>query len=77
MDEQLEIVVADERRGPAELTERAEEAAKVIAMIEELKPDERTALILFGLGCSYKEIRELRGWSGRRSIAASARAGRG
>jgi RNA polymerase sigma factor (sigma-70 family) len=63
IDDQLAIVVADERRGPAERTERAEETAKTIALIEELKPDERTALILLGLGCTYKEIAELRGWS--------------
>jgi DNA-directed RNA polymerase specialized sigma24 family protein len=35
----------------------------VLSLIEQLKPDERTALILLGFGCSYKEIRELRGWS--------------
>jgi DNA-directed RNA polymerase specialized sigma24 family protein len=43
--------------------ERAEETAKVLALVEQLKPDERTALILLGLGCTYAEIRELRGWS--------------
>jgi RNA polymerase sigma factor (sigma-70 family) len=63
IDEQLVIVVADERSGPAERAERSEETAKVIALIEELKPDERTALILLGLGCSYEEIAALRGWS--------------
>ncbi len=61
--EGLEAIVPDERVGPAELVERAEETAKVFARIEKLKPDERTALILFGLGCTYAEIRELRGWS--------------
>lgn len=28
-----------------------------------LKPDQRTALLLFGLGYSYAEIAELRGWT--------------
>jgi RNA polymerase sigma factor (sigma-70 family) len=49
--------------GPAELVERAEETAQMVELIENLKPDERTALILLGLGCSRAEIRELRGWS--------------
>ncbi|HET8565475.1 MAG TPA: sigma-70 family RNA polymerase sigma factor [Solirubrobacterales bacterium] len=61
--EELEAVVADERDGTDELVERAEDTAKVLALVEQLKPDERTALILFGLGCTYAEIRELRGWS--------------
>ncbi len=61
--EDLAIVVREERIGPAELTERSEETARVVEAIEQLKPDERTALILLGLGCSYKEIAELRGWS--------------
>jgi DNA-directed RNA polymerase specialized sigma24 family protein len=61
--EGLEGAVADERVGTDELVERAEETAKVVELIERLKPDERTALILLGLGCSYAEIRELRSWS--------------
>jgi DNA-directed RNA polymerase specialized sigma24 family protein len=61
--EGLEAIVPDDRIGPAELVERAEETAKVLALVEQLKPDERTALILLGLGCTYAEIRELRGWS--------------
>ena len=61
-DELVEAIIPDGRHGTVELLERAEETAKILALIEELKPDERTALILFGLGCSYAEIRELRGW---------------
>jgi RNA polymerase sigma factor (sigma-70 family) len=61
--EELEAIIPEDRIGPAELAERAEETAKVLSLIEQLKPDERTALILFGLGCTYAEIRELRGWS--------------
>lgn len=64
--EELAIVVREERIGPAELVERSEETARVIESIEQLKPDERTALILLGLGCSYAEIAELRGWSSRK-----------
>lgn len=33
------------------------------AAIERLAPDERTALLLFGMGYSYREIARLRGWS--------------
>jgi RNA polymerase sigma factor (sigma-70 family) len=62
-DERVEAIIPDDRIGTAELVERAEETAKVLALVEQLKPDERTALILFGLGCTYKEICELRGWT--------------
>lgn len=62
-DEVLEAIIPDDHYGTAELVERAEETAKILSLVEQLKPDERTALILFGLGCTYKEIRELRGWS--------------
>ncbi|HEY5709319.1 MAG TPA: sigma-70 family RNA polymerase sigma factor [Solirubrobacterales bacterium] len=61
--EGLEMVVSREGTGPAELVERTEDSAQVIELIEQLKPDERAALILLGLGCSYAEIGELRGWS--------------
>jgi len=63
IDDELAIVLADERAGPDERAESAEETAEVIALIEELRPDERTALILLGLGCTYKEIAALRSWS--------------
>lgn len=58
-----ETIVREGRIGPAELVERSQETAQLIEAIEQLKPDERTALILAGLGCSRAEIRELRGWS--------------
>jgi RNA polymerase sigma factor (sigma-70 family) len=61
--DELATVVREERSGPAELVERSEETARVVELIEGLKPDERTALVLFGLGCSYAEIGQLRGWS--------------
>jgi RNA polymerase sigma factor (sigma-70 family) len=62
-DDSEAILVTDQGGCPAELAERAEEAQRVMAAIERLVPDERTALILFGLGCSYEEIARLRGWS--------------
>jgi len=57
------IVLVDERAGTAELTERAEALQRRIELLGELKPDERTTLILIGLGASYEEIGRLRGWS--------------
>ncbi len=57
------VAVADERPGPDALAERHDHHAWACASIARLKPDERTALVLFGLGCSYREIGELRGWT--------------
>jgi DNA-directed RNA polymerase specialized sigma24 family protein len=34
--------------------------------MELLRPDQRAALILLGLGCSHAEIHQLRGWSLRK-----------
>lgn len=48
---------------PAELAERSEEAAEIAAAIRALKPEERDALLLRGLGLSHGEIADLRGWS--------------
>lgn len=48
---------------PAEDAERAEDAEQALAAIGHLAPDERDALILFGLGYSYREIGDLRGWT--------------
>lgn len=50
-------------RDPAVLVERDEQRRQRVARIERLKPDERTALIMVGLGCSYKEVGERRGWT--------------
>jgi RNA polymerase sigma factor (sigma-70 family) len=47
----------------ADSVERREEVDEVLAAIERLAPDERTVLLLFGLGFSYEEIARLRGWS--------------
>jgi DNA-directed RNA polymerase specialized sigma24 family protein len=59
----LEAILATEHLGPAELAERAEQTARAIGAIDRLKPDEREALLLLGLGCTHAEIRALRGWS--------------
>lgn len=48
---------------PLEWVARSEEAAGMAAAISSLKSDERTALLLFGRGLSYREIADLRGWS--------------
>jgi RNA polymerase sigma factor (sigma-70 family) len=57
------VEVPDERPEPAALAERHDLDARTRSSLARLKPDERTALILFGLGCSYREIGELRGWT--------------
>jgi RNA polymerase sigma factor (sigma-70 family) len=69
------IRFSQEQIGPAELVERTEDTERVIELIEQLKPDERTALILLGLGCSYAEIAELRGWT-RTKVHRSIKEGR-
>jgi RNA polymerase sigma factor (sigma-70 family) len=61
--ETAELAGREAGPGPQEMAERSAETERLIELIEELKPDERTALILLGLGCSYAEIAELRGWS--------------
>jgi RNA polymerase sigma factor (sigma-70 family) len=58
-----DALVAEPRGGPAERVERTEETEQALAAIGRLAPDERTALILFGMGCSYGEIACMRGWS--------------
>jgi RNA polymerase sigma factor (sigma-70 family) len=58
-----EIRVADEGPDPAEEMERAAVVAERFEMLAELKPDERTALLLFASGHSYKEIAARQGWT--------------
>jgi RNA polymerase sigma factor (sigma-70 family) len=48
---------------PDEWLERVEAVEQFFAGLARLKPDERTALLLFGLGCSYREICERQGWT--------------
>ena len=64
--EAREVTVEVEPAGgldPVERVSRSEEAAGLAAAIFSLKADERAALLLFGLGLSYKEIAEQRDWS--------------
>lgn len=49
--------------GPEESAERAEYVLGARERLAALKPDERMALLLFGLGYSYHEIGEQRDWS--------------
>jgi RNA polymerase sigma factor (sigma-70 family) len=48
---------------PGERLQRSEAVEQFFAALAELKPDQRTALLLFGLGCSYREICERQGWT--------------
>jgi RNA polymerase sigma factor (sigma-70 family) len=60
---EFEIGAVDQRDGPPRLAERAEAVAHRLALLQRLKPDERTALILIGLGATYREVAALRGWT--------------
>jgi len=62
-DEELEVAALERQLDVPELAVRSEETDRLIELIEQLKSDEREALILLGLGCSYAEIGEMRGWS--------------
>ena len=55
-----------ERPDPVEVAERGEEVRGFIAALARLKPDERTALLLLGLGYSYAEVMDRQVWSYRK-----------
>ena len=57
------LTALDERPGPAERAERSEHLAERRSALAQLKPDERTALLLFALGFSYREIMARQGWT--------------
>jgi RNA polymerase sigma factor (sigma-70 family) len=61
--EEISFVARDDRPGPAALAERHSEHAETVRAFERLKPDERMALLMLGLGCSYEEIQARRGWT--------------
>jgi RNA polymerase sigma factor (sigma-70 family) len=63
IDHKRLIIAVDERSGPEERTLRFEEVSEVKNLLATLKPDERTALLLLGLGYSYKEIGQMQGWT--------------
>jgi DNA-directed RNA polymerase specialized sigma24 family protein len=53
----------DTNLDPALIVERSQRNEQRIAALTKLKHDERTALILFGLGFSYNEIADRKSWS--------------
>lgn len=55
--------VASSRSDPADHVERQAEVSEVAALMAQLKPAERDALVLLGLGYTYKEIAEIQGWT--------------
>jgi RNA polymerase sigma factor (sigma-70 family) len=55
--------VASSGSDPADLVERRAEVSEVSALMAQLKPAERDALVLLGLGYSYKEIAQIQGWT--------------
>ena len=55
-----------ERPDPVEVAERGEEVRVFLAGLARLKPDERTALLLLGLGYSYAEVMDRQAWSYRK-----------
>jgi RNA polymerase sigma factor (sigma-70 family) len=59
----LGVEPAEERRGPGQLIEAAEEVAGFVAALGMLKPDERRALVLLALGYSFEEIATIEGWT--------------
>ena len=58
-------IVAEAGSGldPARLTERAEQRAERLTALGRLKSDQRIALVLLGLGLSYREIAARNQWS--------------
>lgn len=57
----LEAVLSNEVEG--EFSARIGQRLDARDAMAALKPDERTALVLLGLGYSYKEIMQLQGWT--------------
>lgn len=62
-DDGYEIQLSAATVDPAERVVRTEEVERFMAAMMELKPDERTALLMFALGFSYRDICERRGWT--------------
>lgn len=62
-DEPVLVPAADAALDPARLAERRERDAERTAALGALKPDERTALVGFAAGYSYREIGERCGWT--------------
>lgn len=61
--EPAQVAAADVTFDPHRNVERTEDFAGTLSALARLKVDERTALLLFGLGYSYREIGEKQGWT--------------
>jgi RNA polymerase sigma factor (sigma-70 family) len=57
------VSAGDDRLSPDALVERAERHRLACLAMARLKPDQRTALLMLGIGLSYREIGRLRGWT--------------
>jgi RNA polymerase sigma factor (sigma-70 family) len=55
--------VLDAAAEDADPAERSQHHADLLGELEALKPDQRSALVLFAAGYSYAEIGERRGWT--------------
>ena len=62
-DQATADLVPSDVPAPDELAIRTEELRERELLIAELKPDQRRALVLLGMGFSYAEICELTGWT--------------
>jgi len=62
-DEECEVIPTDESVGLAAAAERSEAVSERFALLDGLKPDERRALLLLGMGYSYREIGQGLGWT--------------
>lgn len=56
-------IVAEAVDDPLEIAVAKVEHDRRVTLLDKLKPDERTALLLNGVGYSYLEIASLRGWT--------------
>ena len=61
--EEPRIAVLCDRPGPVERIERQEQLRRLVAALAELKPDQRTALLLLAVGLSYREIAARQRWT--------------
>ena len=61
--ESAQVAAADGTFDPHRTVEHTERFAGTLSALARLKADERTALMLFGLGYSYREICEKQGWT--------------
>lgn len=60
---EVEVSRVDPGLGPEEAFERSHDVSERAALLDQLKPDERRALLLLAMGYSYKEIAAGCGWT--------------